>query len=513
MELETVKSRAYEAGYFDYFDGNDDPPSGDLRSFRYRRLPTKLRDFDSVPADRRIDVAWKLWLSSPMAKRILVLKRDHIIERGTVPTCEDEELLDILLDFWQQNKLGARASEFALQLFLFGEQCYPAFVRESDGRVMLGYIDPEQIEQVRHHPDNALEPWAVVLKQEYSTLSRIGTAGRMVYRIIREAQPVVYGDEVQEVEYEGMLVTPNQTTLEDWEIEWLRGAFDKAEYDGCCFFTKVNAVSNQPRGVSDLIQIADFIDQADATLFGMGDREQMADYFFFDVTVENADDAKIKERANWYRQNPPKKGTVNVHNAAETLQAIVPDLKQAGSVTAFRAFLGFILGGAGFPVHWYGFGDDANRATAVAQGDPTEKSLEHDQGLYQDMMETILRFVRDQAIIAGSLAENDEQEVRLPLPDVSTKDTKAIIGTMAPMAAALVASRDAGWITQQTAAEVWARILSEFGVDIDPTTELEAAAEENEEAELAQAQAMNTMLAQRLGQNGNGAEMPMEETP
>ncbi|MHA2264510.1 MAG: hypothetical protein ACXAEN_19115 [Candidatus Thorarchaeota archaeon] len=277
-ELADLKKRAYEAGYTDR-GGEDEPISGTTAQMGYRTLNTKaLRDFYRVDHEQVLEIVWTLWQSSPIARRFMTIKRDHIVGRGIMIETESKELQTLITNFWQRNKLDVHLPEFVLQLFLLGEQCYPAFVRKADGRVLLGYFDPSQIEDVVMHPENAMEPWAIIISEEQSLPDNrpwLKNQDKRVYRIIRRAEEFVVDGKVQKPRHEGMMVTAEQANLQPWEKEML-STFKLPRYSGSCFFMKVNAASNQPRGYSDLLQAADWIDQAEATLFALADREQMA---------------------------------------------------------------------------------------------------------------------------------------------------------------------------------------------------------------------------------------------
>lgn len=493
-EFDTAVQRATEAGYAaGYNDGNDEPNDGTGQRFGYRSMAKGLRDFGKATTGQLMQTAWSLWQSSPVAKRIMTLKRDHIAGRNVNPMVTgDEDAAELINEFWLDNKLDRRAGEFALQLFLLGEQCYPAFVRKSDGRVRLGYIDPEQIADVVCHPHNSMEMWAVVVGD--ATVKQ----DARIYRIIRPDEGAVNeAGEVTPSKNEGRLVTWEQATLEPWEEELTRG-FKGGTYSGSVFWTGVNRLSNQKRGVSDLIQVADWIDQADETLFALGDREQYADFFSYDITITGAGQEQIAKRTAEIRKNPPKKGSFNVHNEAETWELQYPELRQEGSIATYRAILGLILGGVGFPVHWFGYGDDANRATALAQGDPTLKSLEYDQSTVRDMLTQVLQFVIDQAEIAGN-SFDDELEIAVQLPELDTKDLARIIPLFGPFAIALMSAVEAGYMAQETAAKAWAKLMAEFGIEIDPETELETIAAEALEDE----QQRNDDLAGRMASVAN----------
>lgn len=498
-------NRAAEAAYQDM--GEDEPVSGTTKKQGYRKLTgSVVRELGGLDYDKLLDTAWKIFLSNPVAKRYLAIKRDHIVGRGVAPHADDEDLQTILDEFWEGNKLRHRLKKFTLQLFLLGEQVYPVFVRASDGRVRIGYIDPAEIERVITHPENVLEQWAVVIKAQQASQEDawIKRQPKRVYRIVCKDEGVVGADrEVQPPKYPDLLVTAEQTQLEDWEAEMLK-AHGLSKYSGSCFYFSVNNLSNQPRGYSDLLQEADWLDQLDACLFALADREQMADYFSFDVTLEGADENEVKERARALRLNPPKKGSVNVHNEKEAWNLNRPDLKQSGSIESSKTLLTFILGGVGVPRHWYGWGDETNRATAEAQGGPTWRTLETDQDQARDCVLEMLTFARDQAEIAGAWkpkAESDDK-ITLPMPEMTSRDVAKIAQAMNQVAMALVVAVETlGLMTQEKAAEVWAKVVGEMGVEVNPAEELEALAGDAEGAAMASAEQMNQALLVRLDNN------------
>jgi hypothetical protein len=125
-ELATIRARAYEAGYADA--NTEEPGPTDGGTWGYRRTTTShLRDFSSMAREDLLGTVWSLWQSSPVAKRIMTLKRDHIIGAGVKPTSEDPDTQTVLDDFWKYNKLTSRSTEFTLQL------CMGKGVRWSSG--------------------------------------------------------------------------------------------------------------------------------------------------------------------------------------------------------------------------------------------------------------------------------------------------------------------------------------------------------------------------------------------
>ena len=454
--------------------GNDDPITGTLRSYGYRRHRQRyLRDFTEFTHDEELEEVWKIYGNSPIAKRIMTLKRDHISGRRVtlVPGTEDETTQRLLADFWKRNKLNRRFGEWALQLFLLGEQCYTVHVRETDGEVKLGYIDPKLISDVLLDPLDRQTPRIVVVGEP-----RGGTG--YLLRVVKEPEPVIIEDFVSgnvtvlvpDDRVTGRLMTFRQWPRDEFETKVLAD-YGQAEFLGDCLFYKVNALTNQPRGHSDLLQIVDWLTQADQTLFGLADRDQRAGWFFMDVTLHGADADMVLEREDEIRANPPMKGSVNVHNDSEEWDIKVPDVKQAGSIETFKALLALCLGGVGYPFHWYSFGDGTNRATAVAQGDPTHKSLEYDQGFVRDIALDLLQFQIDQAALAGqSLDEAAETDVSLP--ELTNKDLTSLLPLYFPFVQALEKATDQGYISDETAAGAFHKLLSEFDIRIETADEL-----------------------------------------
>lgn len=500
-------TRAYESGFNDR--GEDEPISGTVKRQGYKSLTRgAIREMGGLGHDELLNTVWTLYLSNPVAARAMKLKRDYILGRGIQPQTEDEKLQVIIDDFLTDNKLDSRLKKFILQLHLLGSQIYPVFVRESDGRVRLGYIDPSQVERIITHPDNVMEKWAVIIKESQSADKWLAMQEKRVYRIVRQQDDVVNGEQVQRGQHHGKYVTAEQAELEPWEAVMLN-EFGLTQYTGTCFYFSVNELSNQERGISDLLQEADWLDQLDACLFALADRENMADYFAFDLEVDG-DEAKVRERAAYFRNNPPKKGSVYAHNTKEKLAMMRPDLKQAGSIEASRTLLRFALGGLGLPEHWYAYGNETNRATAEAQGTPTFRSMEADQDNTRDLILEVLYFVRDQAIIAGA-SVNAEGEIKLSMPEMTTRDLGSTAQSLQQVSQALIAVGSLDLMTRETMARVWAKFIEAAGVEYDPIEELKEVDKEQEEDELNQADQINQAWQNKL--NGNGNQPPPGETP
>ncbi len=451
--------RAAEAAYISgYDDGNDDPASGDIAAggMGYRVASGGVRE-PFISWEQNLQSAWQLKQSNPLVNRAGQIKTHYIVGPGIEPKAADPDLQTILTDFWVDNTMGSYVPELTRQWIDYGAQCVPAFVRDTDGRVRLGYIDPDLIERVVAHPGNSREMWAVVVKEQHNLDPWIENTGKQTYRIVRKAERVVveetqrfrlnhreeckceaettpdFGDDYRQTcpdcgvelfaqfsarvieahylkpgepddakpaDISGKMAIAQQSPREPWEDVML-AHYGLDDYTGDCFYVRKNADSNQTLGRSDHLQVADTCDQHDAAAFAVGEREQLANLIFADVAID-AEGQNLADRIKELGDSPPKPGSINAHNLSETWNLNSPTLNQTASVATVDMQRKLVLGGEGIPDAWFGSPSGAHLATAQAQGDPTWRTFSHDQGLIQTWFLEMLAFVRDQAIIAGT---------------------------------------------------------------------------------------------------------------
>ena len=130
------------------------------------------------------------------------------------------------------------------------------------------------------------------------------------------------------------------------------------------------------------------------------------------------------------------------------------------------------MGTAGYPAHWFGEGDKTNRATAQEMGWPTYKTLEERQRYFKYMLTTILNYVIDSAIAAGTLPADIDRTFRVSTPDLATRDTQAIAAAVAPVAQAVSLSIQEGLLTKDTGVGILASLFTQLGVEVDADDEL-----------------------------------------
>jgi hypothetical protein len=110
------------------------------------------------------------------------------------------------------------------------------------------------------------------------------------------------------------------------------------------------------------------------------------------------------------------------------------------------------------------------------------------------------QFAADQAEIAGPYKPGKDTKITLSLPEITTKDIGRITTSINQLVMGLMSASDAGWISQETAATAFAKMLGELGIELNVLEELEQAAKDEDKAELDIVAAQNGRLNQQMQQ-------------
>lgn len=401
------------------------------------------RDLEPMKQDRMQKLAKFLWESNLLADRIIELPLAFILGDGVKLTSPDTEAQTVLDKFWYDpiNKMDLSLIEFARELALFGEQCYPVFVNQVNGHVRLGYLDPAEIDKVITDPDNARQPIGVHTKKDTKGNYR-------KYRVIINAGEDVFGTRARRKR--------------------------KTYTDGDCFYFRIRGLASGSRGRSDLLPQMDWLDAYDQFLFGDLDRVAALRAFFWDVTIKGATQPECDARAK--SLSLPTSGGTRVHNESETWAAVTPEIQSSDTSTAGRTFRNHVLGGATIPEHWFGGGGDVNRSTAGEMDEPTFKILGMRQRHIKYMLEEIGTFVIYQwAEKAGrrNVVDNPDYWVTCELPEMVQRDTTKYAAALQQVVTAVVALINAKLITREVAIELIVSTAKRLGVDKDAKQLLE----------------------------------------
>jgi len=404
--------------------------------------------------------AYYLYRYDPLARRMLELTKDFVVGEGITVKSKDDAVQRVIDRFWLDsiNNMPSKQHNKCLELGLYGEQCYPVFVNEESGHVRLGYLDPDVIDNVIANPENAEDMIAVVVK------TRPGER-KKAYRIVHAAETG---------QFAGHLVGAGQGLTISYITS--AGTTETALLQGPCFFFSINRVSNATRGNSDLLPVIDWLFGFGDFLYNAQERQAFLYAFVWDVLLKGATDDQLEA---WRKKHgPPKPGSAIVHNEGEEWNAVTPDLRGRDVVDISRTLRNFILGGLGIPEHWYSEGGYTNRATAQEMGEPSFKRLKARQDYFKFMLQHIVEFVLDQAIMRRRLpVETDDVPTRnhfeVVVPDMRVKDVKAAADALLETTQGLMVAQQSKWLTQEKSIEIIAQVAAQFGVEVDSREMLE----------------------------------------
>lgn len=410
----------------------------------WRSLSARLQDpsrFSSWTHRASIEAARYLHRYNPLARRLLELPIDFIVGEGVTVTAtatdpEVRALVQGVIDgYWSDpiNDLDRRLHTGLTRLLRDGEWIVPVFVNEVDGSVKLGTIDPLAVGEVIADPENYEQLRTLVVSS--------GTGG----------QPVGY-DVVRVNELTGLL-------------------------EGQAHYFTWNDYSDGGRGWSELTSMLDWIDAYDDGLLNAMRQVRFLTAWVWDVLIKGGTEEHVRKRRNEILADPPKPGSFQVHNDSEEWTPIAPALAGVAPTEQLRDAKLHIATGAGIPEHWLANGDAANRATAVAQNDPTFKQYARKQRLFRAVIAKLVQHAIDCRRVNGNVLtglEPSDLTFDVTFPEMVPSDTASAAATLAQLVPALQAAEDSRWLSVDTSRKVVWNVVALLGVDVDPTAEATA---------------------------------------
>ena len=411
----------------------------------YRSLTGTNRDLPAVTQDRMINIAAYLYDTNLTAGRMIELVRDYVIGDGITYQSGNEDVKKVLDDFWKDpiNNWELFQDNAIIELGIYGEQCWPVFVNDTSGKVRLGYVDPGNISRVVTDPGNCKQPIGVKLKR------RGGKTGKKLKVIIQ-------GEDTE-------LLTEDAITLRDTFT------------DGECFLFQINKLTNATRGRSDLLRSADWLDGYDQMLFNVMERPAILNNFVWDVELQGMEQTQIDE---WVKkQKAPKPGSIRAHNEKVKWEAVTPELKGKDSGETAKTIKNHILGGRGFPEHWFASGGDVNRATAAEMGDPTYKMLNRRRSYFKAIITNVFTYVIAQALDKDTLKvkEDEASDFQITMPEFVPKDVTKHATAIQQIVTSLSIAESNGWLTRETIINILAIGIKQIGYEINVKNEIDNA--------------------------------------
>lgn len=409
----------------------------DKEEVGWRRLTgDATRNLDPIQQDRMFKLAFWLWENNPLAKWLIEITKDFILAEGLPYEAKDENVKAVLDGFWSDplNQMSIYLEKHVRELFIYGELCLPAFTAQQTGKVRLGYMDPSAIKEVVTDPGNVKMIIGVILKDSADQ------EGLKLRTILPEGAEEILTSKAKQ----------------------LRDSYKNGE----CFFFAINNVTNSPRGRSDLLTTADWLDAYEQFLFDYSEKWPLLNTFVWDLTVEDGSEEDIKKQVKNFTK---RSGSIFGHNQKVKAAPMTPDLKSVDAEAGARLFRNHILGPHGYPEHWYGGGGDVNRATAVEMGTPAFKTLSSKQNQVKVILETIFSYVISSARKARYLQVDDQgaRAFSVITPELASKDVSKYSTAIQQVVTALATAELQGWIDKESVQKIFALIIGYLGIELD----------------------------------------------
>lgn len=482
----------------------------ELRGFRQITDRVRTRDLDQLSHEQMVKLSLYLYSSNSMAKWLvntpvsLAVAREvpysieidiemalAMGERGAPTTPEEARALALQIRgwldmFWRHtaHDVQGRADQYAKTFLVTGHLVLPiAQINETSGVPQLDLLDAGQIKGVDPFAGSSMLPGAV-------------------------------------------RYTPNDGTAQERTVEIIRPNVDGAllplapnaqQIRGCLYFAN-SSLLNSMRGVSYLMDVADWLDALDQGTWTSLDRAKLRNAIIWHLVVEGADTPeKITQEVTKLTTALLNPGNVYGSNERIKLEAKRSQLEAGDTVDLHRLIRNHILGSKSFPEVWFGEGGTVNRSTASEQTDVAYKALLEMQQAFRRIFRTLLHFGYDSI---------QARQTRLPfrpnapwlklepeLPVVQERDISRQAQAVVQLEAALADAVASEFISKKTARTTFLGLVAKIAgetIELDMEEQrIQAEATERQEAEQERANAMARAAldaaADRPPQDGQGA--------
>lgn len=399
----------------------DNPNYEDKDTVNFNSMSDQQRDtYNPVSYNTMVKYCYRLWLDNPMAYSAIEIMIDFTLgDMGIKYKAKDDKVQEVLDEFMKINCMEKNGKKRLRDKLINGELCLTANTSKYSGRVKLGWKDPKLISQLDIDPVDNEEVLSITFNNDL--------------------------DKKHEV------IRMNPVT---------------GKYEGDIFYYQINKVGGQTRGLSDLFQSRDWLVKYDSVLDGIQKYLEALTKIIWDIKIEGAEEDELRQRNTDLKKAPPQKQSWVLHNETEEWKLNTPNT-QGGNFNAIdNIFKGAGITGLRMPIHFFGRGDDANRATAMSMNSPFYRKIKSKQSDEIIMYKEIGQFVIDTAKTAGVIDKNIDDSFTVKLPEPDKELLVKMSGVLSQIADAITTMKIEGHISENTAKSLSDMMINHLGVDI-----------------------------------------------
>lgn len=376
----------------------------------------------------------------PFARSIVQITRDFTLGRGWRADCEDKAALALWDAFSEANDLYNMMDSLAVELSIYGETMIWWL---PENQTKIGYrLPPNQqvpkglIPRVRLVDPSVI--WDIITYPE--DITRV-----LAYQWVAPTQYQIYTHD-------------NKTGQNVPSSKFIYQQIPSDEID----HWKVNSVSNEKRGRSDLMPVLGYLKRLrDSVNYGIVSMQKnMA--WSVDTTVEGSPtDIDNYVKSQQALGTIPPAGSEFVHSKKVERKYMANEGGRAQNSPMFEWCISCIAAGSGIPVNYFGshLSGGQTRASALVATEPVTKKFEKRRLIYEQILQRLSRRLFKQFGV--------DAEIEFTFPELVSQDRSAKLKDLA-------LAEMQGWIKKEKIAPIAAKELdiTDFDVTKDIGTEI-----------------------------------------
>lgn len=295
--------------------------------------------------------AYKAWLSHPVIKKAIRLKRVFACQEGfkMEPKVANEDIQKWLDAHWKINWKDKVEKRYESWL-VYGELAFHVpRVNAINGHYEIGQIDRCYIEEVVASPLNMERPEWLRTSQNMEIWEDGQKRFQDIFHVVR--------------------------------FDWL-----EEKFKGEVLYLSKNILDGDMRGVSDLLPVLDWLDLFDQVMWTEGARIKLLRSMLYHLRLDTTDDDYVENKRKEISNNPPEPGEVYVSNMSEELEVLSPNLNAQDTLKYIEFLLGLIAGTLDMPEHYFYSANTVSKSSAQEMGAPVYASVRNDKKNFCEFM-------------------------------------------------------------------------------------------------------------------------------
>lgn len=382
---------------------------------------------------RQANAAFWAWNHDPIAHQAVNIIRDFTLGRGFRVDSDNEAAMLLWNAFDKVNDVQALMKQVALELSLYGE-------------TMLWKLPNDQTKIVQHRTIGQEIPKGMIPRVRLIDPTVIW-------------EVVTWPEDITKVLYY-VWVAPTQYQVysgleKDKPVNSFKFIFQTLPAEEVSHY-KVNQVSNEKRGRSDLFSVLGFLKRLrDSVNYSVVSLQKQAAYCI-DTTIAGSQadiQAYIDDQQSIGTIAPA--GSEFVHTDKIQRKYMGVEGGRVGQSPTFDWCLSMVASGMGIPISYFGthMSGGQTRASAIVATEPVAKRFEMRQAVYERIVQDLWDYVMEWAGLGNVPCE-------ITFPELITQDRSQKLKD-------LMAAEAQGWISKERAASIAAKELNITNYDYE----------------------------------------------